>query len=55
MKKKCFFHLTQGSPSCPKTLSIDQAGLKLRDPHASASQVLGLKAGATTALYNFKL
>ena len=37
------------SPSCPGTHSVDQAGLKLRNPPASASQVLGLKACATTA------
>jgi hypothetical protein len=34
------------SPGCPETHSVDQAGL---DPPASASQVLGLKACATTA------
>jgi hypothetical protein len=28
---------------CPGTHSVDQAGLKLRNPPASASQVLGLK------------
>jgi hypothetical protein len=32
------------SPGCPGTHSEDQAGLELRDPPASASQVLGLKA-----------
>jgi hypothetical protein len=37
------------SPGCPGTHSIDQAGLELRNPPASASQVLGLKACATTA------
>ena len=37
------------SPSCPETHSVDQAGLELRDLPASASQVLGLKACATTA------
>ncbi|GAB1301827.1 Metallophosphoesterase 1 [Apodemus speciosus] len=37
------------SPGCPGTQSVDQAGLKLRNPPASASQVLGLKACATTA------
>jgi hypothetical protein len=35
------------SPGCPGTHSVDQAGLKLRNPPASASQVLGLKACAT--------
>jgi hypothetical protein len=37
------------SPGCPGTQSVDQAGLELRNPPASASQVLGLKACATTA------
>jgi hypothetical protein len=37
------------SPGCPGTHSVDQACLKLRDLPASASQVLGLKACATTA------
>jgi hypothetical protein len=37
------------SPDCPETHSVDQAGLKLRSLPASASQVLGLKACATTA------
>jgi hypothetical protein len=37
------------SPGCPRTHSVDQAGLKLRNPPASASRVLGLKAYATTA------
>jgi hypothetical protein len=36
------------SLGCPGTHSIDQAGLKLRDPLASASRVLRLKACATT-------
>jgi hypothetical protein len=36
------------SPGCPGTHSVDQAGLELRNPPASASQVLGLKACATT-------
>jgi hypothetical protein len=35
-------------PGCPGTHFVDQAGLKLRNPPASASQVLGLKACATT-------
>ena len=34
-------------PGCPGTHSVDQAGLELRDPPASASWVLGLKACAT--------
>jgi hypothetical protein len=33
---------------CPGTHSVDQAGLELRNPPASASQVLGLKACTTT-------
>jgi hypothetical protein len=37
------------NPGCPGTHSIDQAGLKLRNLPASVSQVLGLKACATTA------
>ena len=36
------------SPGCPGTHSVDQAGLELRHPPASASRVLGLKAWATT-------
>jgi hypothetical protein len=32
------------SLSCPGTHFVDQAGLELRNPPASASQVLGLKA-----------
>jgi hypothetical protein len=45
------------SPGCPGTHFVDQAGLELRNPPASASQVLGLKARATTAqqllLFNY--
>jgi hypothetical protein len=37
------------SPGCPGTHSVDQAGLELRNLPASASQVLGLKAGTTNA------
>jgi hypothetical protein len=37
------------SPGCPGTHSADQAGLELRNPPASVSQVLGLKVCATTA------
>jgi hypothetical protein len=36
------------SPGCPGTHCVHQAGLELRNPPASASQVLGLKACATT-------
>jgi hypothetical protein len=39
------------SPGCPGTHSVDQAGLELRNSPASASQVLGLKACATTPGY----
>jgi hypothetical protein len=35
------------SSGCPGTHSVDQAGLELRNPPASASWVLGLKAWAT--------
>jgi hypothetical protein len=42
------------SPSCPGTYSVNhQAGLKLRNPPASASQVLGLKGCSTTARQAF--
>ena len=37
------------SPGRPGTQSVDQAGLELRNLTVSASQVLGLKACATTA------
>jgi hypothetical protein len=37
------------SPGCPGTHFVNQAGLELRNPPASASQVLGLKACATMA------
>jgi hypothetical protein len=37
------------SPGCPGTHFVDQAGLKLRNLPASASQVLVLKGCATTA------
>ena len=48
-----FFFFETGflcSPGCPGTHFVDQAGLELRNPPASASQVLGLKVWATTAL-----
>jgi hypothetical protein len=48
----CLFVSRQGfslcSPGCPGTHSVDQAGLKFRNPPASVSQVLGLKACTTT-------
>jgi hypothetical protein len=37
------------SPGCLGTHFVDQAGLELRNLPASASQVLGLQACATTA------
>jgi hypothetical protein len=37
------------SPGCPGAHSVDQAGLELRNPPASASRVLGLKACTTIA------
>jgi hypothetical protein len=36
------------SSDCPGTHSVDQAGLELRNPPASASQLLGLKVCTTT-------
>jgi hypothetical protein len=46
------------SPGCPGIHSVDQAGLELRNLPASASQVLGLNACATTpgkiVIFNFK-
>jgi hypothetical protein len=36
------------SPGCPGAHFVDQAGLELRNPPASASRVLGLKACTTT-------
>jgi hypothetical protein len=41
------------SPGCPRTHFVDQAGLELRNPPASASQVLGLKVCTTTPSLNF--
>jgi hypothetical protein len=37
------------SPGCPGAHFVDQAGLELRNPPASASRVLGLKVCATIA------
>jgi hypothetical protein len=37
------------SRGCPGTHFVDQASLELRNPPASTSQVLGLKACPTTA------
>jgi hypothetical protein len=45
----CFDRVFMGSLGCSGTHSVDQAGLELRNLPASASQVLGLKACATTA------
>ena len=41
------------SPGYPGTHSVDQAGLELRNPPVSASQVLGLNTCATTAWLTF--
>jgi hypothetical protein len=41
------------SSGCPGTHFVHQAGIELRNPPASASQVLGLKACATTARHMF--
>jgi hypothetical protein len=39
------------SPGCPGTHFVDQAGLELRNPPASASQVLRLKVCAITPIF----
>jgi hypothetical protein len=42
------------SPGCPGTHFVDQAGLELRNPPASAYQVLGLKVcTSTTSIFRF--
>jgi hypothetical protein len=41
------------SPGCPGTHSVVQAGLELRNPPVSASQVLGLKVCATTPGFTY--
>ena len=48
---RCGVELTQ-NPNSPGTHSVDQAVLELRNPPASASQVLGLKAWATTTRHH---
>jgi hypothetical protein len=40
------------SPGCPGTHFVDQAGPEIRNPPASASQVLGLKVCATTVRFS---
>ncbi|GAB1287933.1 Nuclear receptor subfamily 1, group H, member 5 [Apodemus speciosus] len=45
----CQLEVSLCSPGCPASHSVEQAGLELRNLPASASQVLGLKACATTA------
>jgi hypothetical protein len=40
------------SSACPGNHSVDQAGLELKDPAASAHRVLRLKACATLPSYN---
>jgi hypothetical protein len=50
----CFVFLDRVSlcsPGYPGTHSVDQVGLELRNPFASASRVLGLKACTTTPGY----
>ena len=46
----CFFRdrVSLCSPGCPGTHFVEQAGLELRNPPASASRVLGLKVCTTT-------
>ena len=51
----CFFFfvfclVSLCSLGCPRTCFIDQAGLKLRDPPASASRMLELKSSITAWL-----
>jgi hypothetical protein len=43
------------SPGSPGTHFVDQAGLELRNPPASASQVLGLTVSATTARLQYTI
>jgi hypothetical protein len=43
------YRISLCSPGCPGTHSVDQDGLELRNPPASASRVLGLKVRATTS------
>jgi hypothetical protein len=49
----CFFQdrVSLCSPGCPGTHFVDQADLELRNPPASASQVLGLKVCATLIIF----
>jgi hypothetical protein len=44
----CVCFSKQGSPGCPGTHAVDQAGLELRNLPTSTSPVLGLKVCATT-------
>jgi hypothetical protein len=48
-----FSRQTLCSPGCPGAHFVDQASLELRNLPASASQVLGLKAYATTPSCKF--
>jgi hypothetical protein len=53
-----FLRVSLCGPGSPGTHSVDQAGLKFRDPPASVSKVLGLKVCTITAWlpkYHFKL
>jgi hypothetical protein len=43
------------SPGCPGTHSVDQAALELRNPSASASQMLGLKVCVTSNQLKYML
>jgi hypothetical protein len=49
----CFWgRVSLYSPGCPRTHSVDQADLELRNLPASPYQVLGLKACTTTAWHS---
>ena len=48
-KDSCFETVSLCSPGWPGTHYVNQAGLKLTDLPASTSQVLGVKAKATTS------
>ena len=41
------------SPGCPGTHSVDQEGLKFRNPLSSASWMLGLTVYTTFHFYNY--
>jgi hypothetical protein len=52
----CFFKtwFPCSASGYPRTHSVDEAGLELRDSPVSASQVLGLKGCATIAQFKFQ-